>query len=144
MFDTGKFGKAKFERRTESVDVSALKDFFQEGEEPKILVQGLTHHEVSRCSEGIQGNTNLEALLKATAGHAPSMKEAVGELLGKTTEVPKDTQKRILHLVAGSLEPKIDEMTAVKLAETFPIEFTLLSNKIVELTGLGQLAIKKQ
>ena len=144
MFDTNKFGNAKFERRTESVDVDALKDFFPEGEEPKILVQGLTHHEVSKCAEGIQGNANLEAMLKAAAGHTPSMKEAVGELLGKTTEVPKDTQKRILHLVAGSVEPKIDESTAVKLAETFPIEFTLLSNKIIELTGLGQVAIKKR
>jgi len=144
MFNTQKFGNANFERRQESVEVKALSDFFDKGEEPKIVVQGLTHHEVSRCSEGIQNSTNLEAMLKAAAGHAPAMKEAVGELLGKVGDVPKDTQKRIMHLVAGSVKPEIDEMTAVKLAETFPIEFTILTNKIVELTGLGQVAVKKR
>ncbi len=144
MFDTSKFGNTNFERRQESVEVKALSDFFKKGEEPKILVQGLTHHEVSQCAEGLTSDVNLESLLKAAAGHKPAMKEAVDELIGKTVAVPKDTKKRIMHLVAGSVEPKIDEMTAILLAERFPIEFSQLSNKIVELTGLGQVAVKKR
>ena len=82
-------------------------------------------------------------MLQALAGHTPSIKEAVTEMLGGTMSVPVDTQKRILHLVKGSVDPKIDESVAVKLSETFPIEFLVLTNKILELTGLGQTAIKK-
>lgn len=144
MFEVNKFNKAKFERRVEGVEVKALSDFFKKGSDPVIMVRGLTHHEVAKCAEGIQSSANLEALLKAAAGHAPSMKDAIGELIGKVGDTPKDTQKRILHLVEGAVEPEFDEMTAIKLAETFPIEFTQLTNKILELTGLGQVAIKKQ
>jgi hypothetical protein len=147
-FDVSKFAKAKFERRTEAVEVTALSDFFPKPKDPKqkptITVQGLTHHEVARCAEGMQSNDNLKALLEAAAGHKPAIKAAVGQLLGGENDIPKDTQKRILHLVSGSLEPKIDEGIAVKLAENFPIEFTILTNKILELTGLGQIAVKKQ
>lgn len=144
MFNTQKFGSTNFERRTGVVNVDALAEFFEDGEEPEITVKGLTHQEVAQCADGIKSDVNLEALLKAAAGHTPSMKEAVGELLNKTTNTPVDTKKRILHLVVGAVKPEIDEMTAVKLAETFPIEFTQLTNKILELTGLGQVAVKKR
>ena len=144
MFQVNQFSNAKFERRQEAVTVAALQDFFSDGDKPEFIVQGLTHHEVARCAEGLQNNDNLKALLQAAAGHTPSIKDAVGEILGGTINIPVDTQKRILHLVAGSVTPKIDESMAVKLAETCPIEFTELTNKILELTGLGQVAIKKQ
>lgn len=143
MFDINKFGSTKFEKRIEGVTVDVLKDFFSEGEKPEFKVRGLTHHEVAECAEGIQNKDNTKAVLEAVAGHKPAIKEAIGELLGGTVDIPVDTQKRILHLVRGSVEPEIDEGLAVKLAETFPVEFTLLTNKILELTGLGQVAIKK-
>jgi len=144
MFDNSKFANAKFGNRTEGVNVDVLSDFFPKKEKPIFIVRGLTHHELSKCAEGIISKDNTKVILEAVAGNNPSIKEAIGELIGGKNEIPLDTQKRILHLVAGSLKPEIDESMAVKLAETFPIEFILLTNKIVELTGLGQVAIKKR
>jgi len=144
MFNSSEFASAKFERRTEVVAVDGLKDFFADGAKPEFEVQGLTHAEIAKCSEGAQGDSNLRPLLEAAAGHKPSIKEAVTQILGGVVDVPLDTKKRILQLTTGSVEPKIDEGMAVKLAETFPVEFTILTNKILELTGLGQVAVKKQ
>lgn len=144
MFDINQFNSTKFKRRTEVVTVKGLQQFFPEGEKAEFIVQGLKHSEVAQCAEGLQSKDNLKALLQAAAGHAPSIKEAVGEIIGGNDKVPKDTQKRILHLVIGAVEPKIDEAMAVKLSETFPVEFIELTTKILELTGLGQVAIKKQ
>ena len=144
MFDINQFKTAKFERRTEAVIVKGLQEFFPDGEKAEFIVQGLKHSEVAKCAEGIQSNDNLKAVLQAAAGHAPSIKEAINDIIGGKDEIPKDTQKRILHLVVGSVEPKIDEAFAVRLSETFPVEFIELTTKILELTGLGQVAIKKQ
>lgn len=144
MFNSSKFDSTKFEARTGAITIDGLRDFFDEDEEPEFVVRSLTHAEVAQCAEGAQSDPNLKALLEAAAGHTPAIKGAVQEMLGKVLDVPVDTKKRILHLTKGSVEPKIDEGTAVKLAETFPIEFTLLTNKILELTGLGQVAVKKQ
>lgn len=143
MFNTSKFANTKFERRTEAVPVDSLKDFFEEGEKPEFIVQSLTHAEIASCAEKASGNDNLKVLLEAAAGHKPSIKEAVGEILGKADSVPLDTRKRILHLIHGCLTPKLDEGQAVLLSETFPVEFTELTNKILQLTGLGQIAVKK-
>ncbi len=143
MFDSNKFGNTKFERRTEAVPVTALADFFPKGETVEFTVGSLTHHELAQCAAGLQAKDNTKSVLQAVAGHNPSIKEAIGEILGGKADIPVDTQKRILHLVKGSIEPVIDEMFAVQLAERFPVEFTMLTNKILELSGLGQVAIKK-
>lgn len=144
MFNSNKFASAKFERRTEVVIVDGLKAFFPAGESPEFTVQGLKHSEIAKCNEQVQNQDNLKALLEAAAGSKPAIKEAVKGILDANVNIPVDTQKRILHLVTGSLEPKIDESMAVKLAETFPVEFTELTNTILKLTGLGQVAVKKQ
>lgn len=144
MFDTSKFEQAKFERRIEAVEMTALSAFFKEGDKAEFSVQGLTHHELAECSSAIKTKDNTKAVLQAVAGHEPAIKEAITELLGAKVAIPADTQKRILHLVKGSVEPKIDEMFAVKLAECFPVEFTILTNKVLELSGLGQVAVKKR
>lgn len=144
MFNLDKFTNANFERRTEVVPVGALQDFFPKDEEAVFKVQGLTHSEIAECAEKIQSQGNLKTVLEAAAGHKPSIKSAIGEIIESKLQVPIDTQKRILHLVKGSVEPKFDEMSAVKLSETFPVEFTELTNKILELSGKGQVSVKKQ
>ena len=143
-FDINGFNGATFQRRTETVPIAVLSDFFGKDEKAEFEIQGLTHHEIAECAAGIQGNENLKAILQAAAGHKPSIKEAIGDILQKSVEVPVDTQKRILHLVKGCITPKIEEGTAVLIAERFPVEFIELTNKILELTGLGQIAVKKQ
>jgi hypothetical protein len=68
--------------------------------------------------------------------------KAIREALGLTGDTPGEIAKRLELLVAGSVSPKIDLSAAVKLAEAFPIEFMVLTNKISELTGKGADLVK--
>jgi hypothetical protein len=52
--------------------------------------------------------------------------------------VPDDVAKRIEHLVLGSVDPVCTPDLAVRLCETYPVEFYQLTTKILELTGKGQ------
>jgi hypothetical protein len=58
-------------------------------------------------------------------------------LIGYGTDTPDDLAKRFDHLTFGSVDPAIDRETAVKLFAAYPIVAYQLSNKILELTGLG-------
>jgi len=64
-------------------------------------------------------------------------KEAFAAILGTGDDVPDDLVKRYEHLIAGSVSPPCDRELAIKLFATFPVVAFQLSNKILELTGLG-------
>ena len=84
---------------------------------------------------------NIETIIKALATKADQAK-AIRHALGLSGDTPGEIAKRIEMLVSGSVQPQIDMPTAVKLAETFPIEFLQLTNKISELTGQGAELVK--
>ena len=151
MFDIKAFNKTKFIRRTGEVEVAALSDFFKDASSPEqkdvkhvFIVQGLTHHEIAEAKDSLTGQDNLKSILEAIQASKPAIKAAVTDLIESKVNLPQDTQLKIKHLILGCVEPAIDESTAVKLAECFPIEFTQIANKIIELTGLGQEAVKKR
>jgi len=144
-FDSKKFLKTKFVPRTEGVPVPDLREFFPPGESPTWMVRGLTGQEVGRANEASERNRNIAAILEGLAGEAAKEKaEAVKELLGIGGTTPQDVAKRLEHLTLGSVDPKCTLDLAVRLCETFPIEFFLLTNKIMELTGKGQMPGKQQ
>jgi hypothetical protein len=139
-FDLTAFDKAHFSDRQESVPLPALAAFFLDGEEPLWTVRGLTHAELSRAAVAIQAGQNLEAVIEALTGDAKAKAGAIKQLLGVADgDVPQETKKRLEHLVMGSVDPEITLDIAVKLSVTFPIEFGQLTNKILELTGKGQV-----
>lgn len=142
-FDIKGFERTKFKRNTEDFKVEVLKDFFAEDEEPVFIMQGLRHDEIAACNAAIRGNDNLKTILQAAAHHKPSIKKAIGDMITGGVDVPEDTQKRIMHLTFGSVKPKINEGLAVKLAETFPVEFIQMTDLILKLTGEGMIAVKK-
>jgi len=142
-FDLKGFAKAKFKRRTEEFEVEVLRPFFGADDEPVFIVQGLRHDEIATCNMAVKKSDNLTAILQAAANHKPSIKTAIGDMISANIDVPEDTQKRIMHLTFGSVEPKINESLAVKLAETFPVEFVQLTDTILKLTGEGMIAVKK-
>ena len=74
--------------------------------------------------------------MRAIAGGGDQA-EAVRSALGLTKDTPGEIAKRLEMLVMGSVAPKIELPTAVKLAEAFPIEFLSITNRITELTGQG-------
>ena len=139
-FDLAQFEKAKFSTRQEGVQLPALAAFFAKDEEPEWTVRGLTHAELAKAEESIVSSKDIEALVTALTGQSKEKADAITGLLGVSgDDVPKETKKRIEHLVMGSVDPVIDLPVAVKLADCFPIEFGMISNKIMILTGQGKL-----
>lgn len=137
-FDLQKFQQAAFTAREATVDVPALQPFFAEGEEPRWTVRGLTGAELASANEAKDKNRNLLALTEAlVSGGETEKSAAIKGILGLSEQVPDDIARRLAMLVSGSVEPKIDHETAIKLAEAFPVAFYALTNRILELTGAG-------
>ena len=141
MFDLTRFEQAKFESKKARVAVEALAPFFDEGEPAEWEVRGLTASELHNALEAEKRQGNIEYIVRAIATKADQAK-AIRSALGLNGDTPGEIAKRLELLVAGSVSPKIELSAAVKLAEAFPIEFMLLTNKISELTGKGADLVK--
>ena len=162
-FHAKKFLKTKFIPRTEDVPVPDMKEFFEDdaGEEqppvspfdkgelkasvPIWKVRGLTGHELGRAAEAAEKNKNMSAIIEALSGQASKEKaEALKNILGiGSAIVPADIAKRIEHLVIGSVDPVCTPDLAVRICEVFPVEFYQITNKIMQLTGQGQMPGKQ-
>lgn len=140
-FNAEKFDRAEFRPRTKRVLVEVLSDFFDEGDVPEWEVRGLSATELHRAIEAGKRQSSVEAIIKAIAASGDQT-QAVRKALGLTTDTPGEIAKRLELLVLGSVAPKIELPTAVKLAERFPIEFMQLTNDIGELTGQGYDLVK--
>ena len=143
-FDAKKFMKTKFTPRTADVPVPEMRDFFPEGVKPLWKVRGLTGQEMGRANEAADRNKNMSAILDGLTGEASKEKaEAVKALLGIGGTTPADIAKRLEWLVIGSVSPKCTPDLAVKICEVYPIEFYTITNKIMFLTGKGQMPGKQ-
>lgn len=146
-FDTRQFMKTKFIPRQEAVPVPDLKEFFTDladKEVPLWTVRGLTGQELGSCNEAAARNKNIGAILEGLADSSRKEKVAsIRKLLG-IGETPQDVAKRIEMLLTGSVEPSVDIELAVKLCETFPVEFYQLTTKITQLTGQGHVPGKSK
>lgn len=141
MFDLNRFEQARFESKKARVAVEALAPFFDEGETPEWEVRGLTASELHTALEAEKRQSSIDNIVKAIATKADQAK-AIRQALGIAGDTPGEIAKRLEILVAGSVSPKIELSAAVKLAEAFPIEFLMLTNKISELTGQGADLVK--
>lgn len=139
-FNADKFTRAEFRPRTETLDLPALAPFFDDGEAPQWTVRGLTAAEFARAQDAEKRNSSIDMLMGALAA-AQSKGEAVDaarKALGLTNaNTPGEIAKRLEMLVAGSVEPAVTMETAVRFSEKFAIDFYVVTNKIVELTGQG-------
>lgn len=143
MFDRKKFVSEKFERRTKKVTLKDLKPWFGESE-PAWLVRGLTGEELSRVNEAANKNAISSKLLELVMAKTDKETlDAVKAQLGLGDDTPADLARRLEMLSIGSVEPEVDIELAVRLAESFPIEFATLTNEITTLTGLGSVAVAK-
>jgi len=139
-FDAKKFLKTKFEHRTEEVPVPDLQMFFPEGAKAVWKVRGLTGQELGRAIEAAERNKSIQAIIEGiTSTSGKDKVEAVKDMLGLGRDTPQDIAKRIENLILGSVEPVCTLDLAIRLCEVFPVEFYLLTNKILQLTGQGQM-----
>lgn len=143
-FDAKKFQKAKFIPRIEDVPVPDLQAFFPEGEKAVWKVRGLTGQELGRANEAAERNANMAAILAGLTSRSDrEVQDAVKQLVGIAGNTPTDISKRLEHLILGSVDPKCTNDLAVRLCETYPIEFYTITNTIVRLTGQGQMPGKQ-
>ena len=143
-FDAKKFLKTKWTERTENYPVPDLHAFFPNGENSVWTVRGLTGQELGCAAEAAERNKSMAAIMEGLAGNVSKDKtDAVKDLLGIGGTVPADIAKRLEHLQLGSVNPVCPRELAVKLCEAFPIEFYQITNKIMELSGKGQLPGKQ-
>jgi len=139
-FDLERFRGASLAPRQLTVPVPDLMPFFADGVEPVWVVRGLTGEEIARCKESSARHTTIAAAVQALANSAAAKAETVDALqtlIGFGTDVPDDLAQRFDQLTFGSVEPVIDRATAVKLFAGYPIVAYTLTNKILEMTGLG-------
>jgi hypothetical protein len=135
-FNLDQFEKARLEPRTERVLVQGLAPFFAEGEEAAFVVRGLSSSELHVAMEAGKRQATIEAVVSAIANKTEQV-AAIRKAIGLSKDTPGEIAKRLEMLVAGAVEPKLSLPQAVKIAESFPIEFMQLTNAITVLTGKG-------
>lgn len=144
-FDTRGFSKSTFEARTDKVRVDDMGEWFEEGDDTVFVVRGLDGYEMARVREQVENNKSTSEIVEAVAGSMGQEKmEALREWLGVSTSVPNELVRRMEMLVHGSVDPDLDHETVKLVAVRYPIEFYNLTDKILNLTGLGHQPIKKK
>ncbi len=145
-FDLEKFRSAQYEHRKEAVPVPDLGYMFDGDDKPEWVVRGLTAAELQQCTEASKGQEAASLIMSALMDAALSRNQKevkIREALGLSTgEVPGEIKKRMEMLVRGSIT--IENLTLADTAllqERHPIEFMTLTNKIVQLTGQGQVSL---
>ena len=140
-FDNRSFLKTEFVAREETLLLPALKDWFSE--EPLWTVRGLDIHEVTAARHAAEKNNLAISVAEILANNDTDLIQTLKKELGRNDAVDPEIAQHLEYLVLGSVNPKITLPTAVHLANVRLVEFKMLVNKIVELTGLG-MAVKKK
>ena len=137
MFDARRFTQTPLAPRTAELAVAELRPFFGPDDPLVWTVRGLTGDEIARANEATDRTAKLRAAMEAMLQAGAARKDAFAALLGTGDDVPDDLIKRYEHLIAGSVNPPCDRELAIKLFAAFPVVAFQLTNKILELTGLG-------
>ena len=139
-FDTNKFRQTEFIPREEKVKVLGLKEFFDDDEEPTFTIRGLTGYEVGFCNEARDRNKNVNKLLTGLVSSSTTeVIETVKKAIGVGLSVTDDVARRIEMLKLASVDPVLDHELVKKLCEDHAVIFWDLTNKVLELTGLGAI-----
>jgi len=139
-FNINKFETSTFNERTFNVDVPELIDFFDKDDKLEWVVRGLNAEELAIVNDAVDTNNNIGDILSAITSQDGSNKmDAIKDLIGLSSDnVPSDIVRRFAMLTKGSVNPECPQSIAVKLGQSHPTVLYKLTNKIIELTGLGQ------
>jgi hypothetical protein len=138
-FDSRGFQSTNFIPRTAAVSVPDLKQWFPEGEAPEFKVRGLNGYERARCVEGPDLQAKIiEAIRGLLSSRDKDVAAAIMETIGANPgRVPKETAIRLSMFEIGCVDPVGSMDLAIKVCTAFPIEFQIITDKILELTGAG-------
>jgi len=137
--DVDKFDNAKFKRREREIEVPELAPFFPDEQKPVIVIQNLTAPEVAIANEAADKSKDLAEIVGRLFSEAPREKiDAILDAAGISSKAtPADYSKRLKLLQFGVKGNLFDQRRAVKFASNFPVDFYDITNKILQITGLG-------
>lgn len=152
QFDLKKFRSASFMDRTETLiftgpGFAEWADDTPENGVFKVewVVRGLTGEEVARvkAEHSRRKQARDMSIAAKNADLAPEVVEAFLALAGKD-DLPQEYVRNLYVVRAGTVDPKGLTHDDVKtIAKRFPIEFMIIAEKIMTLTGLGGVDKKK-
>jgi hypothetical protein len=142
-FNAGKFEATQFIPRTTDVPVPGLSDYFDSPDAAVWTVRGLTGEELAQVEEHVERSAMAGKMIGMAGASSEQVKNAVEILLGATKDTPRGHVKLLRMFEAGTVSPKVDYQTVVKLAMHFPVEFRQIANEVLRLTGLGSNVKKK-
>jgi len=138
-FNTKDFMREKFQPRTEAVDVPELKQWFGPNATPVWKVRCLEGEELARVKLAPERDRALldltEALASAVGAERQEALKKVMALSGG--DLPEDYVKRLEILILGSVDPVCDRDLAKRIAKVYPAVFSRLTERILQLTGMG-------
>ena len=137
-FDADKFMNTKMQPRTADVPVPGLASWFGEGKKPAWKVRGITGQELGQAKQAVENRKDIAALVAGIIGGQSKEKaEAARKIMNIDDAVPANVALNIHLVKLGSVNPAANEDLAVKLCTCYPVEFQIISKKILELTGQG-------
>jgi len=135
-FKSEEFMASRMVPRTEEVDVPDMAEWFGDGDKPVWKVRGLTGKELGRADVAAVKNKELKAVLDGLMSkNSKRITKAIEKMI--QPDVTEEDAKRIAYFQYGSVEPEGSEELAVKVWTAFPVEFRLITNRILALTGKG-------
>jgi len=139
-FDANKFMAQSYTLNTKDIPVPTLKPFFTKKTPAIFKVRGLSGVELAQVHDAVNVNKGIKEIVeKIVSPLIGERVKAIQEAIGITTKTPDEIVRRLEMLVKGSLNPAISLDVAVKICETYPIEFYDITNEISKLTGQGKV-----
>lgn len=137
MFNFDEFLNRKVIPRTEDIIVEPLAPFFDGN--PVFKVRGLTGEELARCIQAAKSYSQLSGIVSGILSDSPKDKvNAIKSSVGLSDDIPEDFAKRIEMMLVATLTPEnLTREVVVKLGQVLPVEFMIITNTILTLTGQG-------
>lgn len=131
------YRRTRLEPRTAELRFPEMALLCAPGNEPVFVVRALTGEEIARANEASDRLARTRAAIEAMIAGGTVRREAFADLLLGGDATPEDLAKRIEHALVGVVDPALDRETVLRLFADFPVCLFALTNKILELTGLG-------
>lgn len=137
-FDTKKFEKAKYQRRTDEIDVITpdIKKEFGE----KFTIQNLSGEEIFRVEAAGQKADQkvVHQVLGLLSNGDKEVLDGVKAALKRSDDPPKEYVKAVETIRWGCIDPPMDtDQQIVRLSEIAPYDFRNLALRIQDLSYMG-------
>ncbi len=132
-----KFSASKWKHRTDTVQTPELAPWCAEDEKAECIVRNLDAVELACANEAAGQASKRAAIAEGLAGRGAEITDAIRQFIGAAGDAPADHVRRLELLQLGSVKPVFDLPAAMHLATNLPATFMLLTNRILELTGMG-------